>query len=102
MVFVSINYRLNAFGFMALKVLSEKSQTKTSGNYGFMDQIQALKWVKQNIVNFGGDPNQVLRILSFHSKFLSSSNNKIFSDYSSIEFDSLFGDICTFCEIFLV
>eukprot|EP00794_Sanderia_malayensis_P005166 gene5166-5818_t len=58
-ILVGINYRLNAFGFMTLDVLSANSKTKTSGNYGFMDQILALKWVKVNIVAFGGDPEAV-------------------------------------------
>ncbi|XP_051579819.1 para-nitrobenzyl esterase [Myxocyprinus asiaticus] len=58
-VYVSLNYRLNAFGFMALEVLREGSPTNSSGNYGFMDQIQALQWVKRNIHNFGGDAGRV-------------------------------------------
>ncbi|XP_060582943.1 para-nitrobenzyl esterase-like isoform X2 [Ruditapes philippinarum] len=58
-VFVSINYRLNAFGFMALKWLQNNSSTNTSGNYGFMDMIEGLRWVQKNIHKFGGDPNQV-------------------------------------------
>nr|XP_055030449.1 para-nitrobenzyl esterase-like [Misgurnus anguillicaudatus]XP_055030450.1 para-nitrobenzyl esterase-like [Misgurnus anguillicaudatus]XP_055030451.1 para-nitrobenzyl esterase-like [Misgurnus anguillicaudatus] len=58
-VYVSMNYRLNAFGFMALKVLREGSATNSSGNYGFMDQIQALHWVQKNIHKFGGDANRV-------------------------------------------
>ncbi|XP_069132142.1 para-nitrobenzyl esterase-like [Argopecten irradians] len=58
-VYVSMNYRLQAFGFMALDILSQNSKTNTSGNYGFMDQILALKWVQENIRNFGGDPNKV-------------------------------------------
>uniref|UniRef100_A0A8C6S287 Carboxylic ester hydrolase n=1 Tax=Neogobius melanostomus TaxID=47308 RepID=A0A8C6S287_9GOBI len=58
-VYVSFNYRLNAFGFMALETLRDGSPTNTSGNYGFMDQILALQWVKKNIRLFGGDPNRV-------------------------------------------
>ncbi|KAG7333043.1 hypothetical protein KOW79_003178 [Hemibagrus wyckioides] len=58
-VFVSLNYRLNAFGFMALELLRKSSPTNTSGNYGFMDQIQALHWVQKNIHVFGGDPKKV-------------------------------------------
>uniref|UniRef100_A0A8C1UEJ6 Carboxylic ester hydrolase n=1 Tax=Cyprinus carpio TaxID=7962 RepID=A0A8C1UEJ6_CYPCA len=58
-VYISLNYRLNAFGFMALEVLREGSPTNSSGNYGFMDQIQALQWVQRNIHNFGGDAGRV-------------------------------------------
>ncbi|XP_060072894.1 para-nitrobenzyl esterase-like [Ylistrum balloti] len=58
-VYVSMNYRLQAFGFMALDILSKNSKTNTSGNYGHMDQILALKWVQENIRNFGGNPNKV-------------------------------------------
>ncbi|XP_076011629.1 para-nitrobenzyl esterase [Genypterus blacodes] len=59
MVYVSFNYRLNAFGFMALEILREGSHTNSSGNYGFMDQIQVLRWVKDYIQAFGGDPGKV-------------------------------------------
>ncbi|GLD55686.1 uncharacterized protein AKAME5_000812600 [Lates japonicus] len=58
-VYVSFNYRLNAFGFLALEILREGSPRNTSGNYGFMDQIAALKWVQRNIHLFGGDPGRV-------------------------------------------
>ena len=58
-VAVSFNYRLNAFGFLTLKSLADISPSKTSGNYGFMDQILALKWVQANIKKFGGDPESV-------------------------------------------
>lgn len=58
-VFVTINYRLNVFGFLALPELTQESEHGSSGNYGLLDQITALKWVKQNISAFGGDPNNV-------------------------------------------
>jgi para-nitrobenzyl esterase len=57
-VFVSINYRVGPFGFMAHPDLS-KEQNNASGNYGLMDQIEALQWIQRNIFAFGGDPNQV-------------------------------------------
>ena len=59
---VSFNYRLNAFGFLALQSLADASPSKTSGNYGFMDQILALRWVQANIEKFGGDPGSVTLI----------------------------------------
>ncbi|XP_077978044.1 para-nitrobenzyl esterase-like [Glandiceps talaboti] len=59
MVYVNLNYRLNGFGFLALDILSELSETHTSGNFGFMDQILGLKWVRDNIRNFGGNPDLV-------------------------------------------
>lgn len=58
-VFVTINYRLGIFGFMAHPELSAESDLKTSGNYGILDQIAALQWVKQNIAAFGGNPDNV-------------------------------------------
>lgn len=58
-VLVSINYRLGALGFLAHPLLSEESENKVSGNYGFLDQLLALKWVQENIESFGGDPNNV-------------------------------------------
>lgn len=58
-VFVSMNYRLGALGWLALPALSAESPHGVSGNYGLLDQIAALKWVKQNIAAFGGDPGNV-------------------------------------------
>lgn len=58
-VFVSINYRVGVMGFMAHPELSKESGNNASGNYGFLDQIAALKWVQKNIVAFGGDPSNV-------------------------------------------
>ena len=58
-VLVTINYRLGIFGFMPYGELSAESPHGVSGNYGILDQIQSLKWVKANIAQFGGDPNNV-------------------------------------------
>ncbi|XP_076459937.1 neurotactin-like [Babylonia areolata] len=58
-VFVSVNYRLGPFGFLALDALSRNSSSGTSGNYGLMDTVLALEWVRDNIRNFGGNPNKV-------------------------------------------
>jgi para-nitrobenzyl esterase len=57
-VFVSINYRVGALGFMAHPELSQEGNG-SSGNYGLMDQVAALQWVKENITAFGGDPSNV-------------------------------------------
>jgi para-nitrobenzyl esterase len=58
-VFVTINYRLGVFGFLALPELTAESGLKVSGNYGFLDQIAALQWIQKNIAAFGGDPGNV-------------------------------------------
>lgn len=58
-IFVSINYRHGVFGFLAHQQLNEESSIGTSGNYGILDQIAALKWVRRNIVQFGGDPDNI-------------------------------------------
>jgi para-nitrobenzyl esterase len=56
---VSFNYRLNKFGFFAHPALTKESPDAPLGNYAVLDQIAALKWVKANIAQFGGDPNNV-------------------------------------------
>jgi para-nitrobenzyl esterase len=58
-ILVSMNYRLGIFGFLSHPDLSRESTAKASGNYGLMDQIAALHWIKANIAAFGGDPGQV-------------------------------------------
>ena len=58
-VVVTINYRLGAFGFFAHPELAKESGRNAAGNYGMMDAIAALQWVKRNIAAFGGDPNNV-------------------------------------------
>jgi para-nitrobenzyl esterase len=59
LVFVSFNYRLGRFGFFAHPALAKEFPDSARGNYGYMDQIAALQWVKRNIAAFGGDPNNV-------------------------------------------
>jgi para-nitrobenzyl esterase len=58
-VVVTVNYRLNIFGFFAHPELSKEASYKGSGNYGLLDQHAALKWVQKNIGAFGGDPKRV-------------------------------------------
>jgi para-nitrobenzyl esterase len=58
-VVVSINYRLGVLGWLAHPDLSAESPAGISGNYGLMDQIAALEWVKRNVESFGGDPDNV-------------------------------------------
>ncbi|UBM57910.1 carboxylesterase family protein [Marinilongibacter aquaticus] len=58
-VVVTCNYRLGIFGFLAHKDLSAEAPYHSSGNYGSLDQLAALKWVKENIAAFGGNPNHV-------------------------------------------
>lgn len=56
---VTVGYRLGALGFLAHPALSADSPHRSSGNYGLMDQIAALEWVRRNITAFGGDPGRV-------------------------------------------
>jgi carboxylesterase type B len=58
-VLVAVSYRLNVFGFFAHPALSTDSEHGVSGNYGFLDQLAALRWVRDNIAAFGGDPANV-------------------------------------------
>ena len=56
---VTANYREGVFGFFAHPDLTAASDYKGSGNYGFLDQVAAIKWVKENIAAFGGDPDKI-------------------------------------------
>jgi para-nitrobenzyl esterase len=58
-VLVTINYRVNVFGFLAHPALTQESDHHVSGNYGTLDQIAALAWVQKNIAAFGGNPGNV-------------------------------------------
>jgi len=58
-VFVSINYRVGVFGFLAHPELTKESVSHSSGNYGLQDQIAGIKWVQKNISAFGGDPDNI-------------------------------------------
>jgi para-nitrobenzyl esterase len=58
-VTVTVNYRLGVFGFMAHPELTKESPNHASGNYGLLDQAAAIRWVRQNIAAFGGDPQHI-------------------------------------------
>src|SRR5262245_58486475 len=58
-VLITINYRLGPLGYLAHPELTAESTRRSSGNYGVLDQIAALKWVQKNASAFGGDPNRV-------------------------------------------
>ena len=58
-VVVSANYRLGPMGFFAHPALTAESLHHSSGNYGLLDQLEALEWVHENISRFGGDPNRI-------------------------------------------
>jgi para-nitrobenzyl esterase len=59
LVTVTVNYRLGIFGFLSHPELSAESPAKASGNYGLLDQVAALRWVRDNIAAFGGDPARI-------------------------------------------
>jgi len=58
-ILVTINYRLGRLGFFAFPALSQEHPGEPKGNYAYMDQVAALKWVQKNIAAFGGDPHNV-------------------------------------------
>ena len=58
-IVVNLGYRLGVFGYLANEALAAESPNGTTGNYGLLDQIKALEWVRDNIAAFGGDPNNV-------------------------------------------
>ena len=58
-VAITANYREGIFGFFAHPELSKETAYRGSGNYGFLDQVAAIQWVKENISAFGGDPDRI-------------------------------------------
>ena len=58
-VVITANYRLGPLGFLAHPALSGESAQDASGNYGLLDQIAALEWIRENVAGFGGDPERV-------------------------------------------
>ena len=58
-VTVTVNYRLDVFGFLALPALAAESPHHATGNYGLLDQVAALQWVHRNIAAFGGNPDEI-------------------------------------------
>jgi para-nitrobenzyl esterase len=58
-IVVTANYRLGPMGFLALPALTAESAHHASGNYGLLDQIAALRWVRENIARFGGDSGRI-------------------------------------------
>ncbi len=59
LIVVTINYRLGALGFLTHPELTRESDHYASGNYGLLDQVAALQWIRKNIAAFGGDPGRV-------------------------------------------
>ncbi|MBC7976123.1 MAG: carboxylesterase family protein, partial [Myxococcales bacterium] len=83
-IVVTINYRLGALGFTAHPSLTAESADAASGNYGLLDQQEALRWVRRNILLFGGDPTRVTIFgesaggLSVHAHLASPTSHGLF------------------------
>jgi para-nitrobenzyl esterase len=59
LVYINFNYRLGRVGFFAHPALTKERPNELHGNYGYMDQLAALKWIKRNVAAFGGDPGNI-------------------------------------------
>jgi para-nitrobenzyl esterase len=83
-ILITFNYRVGRFGFFAFPALDQEHPDEPKGNYAYMDQIAALKWVQQNIAAFGGNPNNVTIFgfsaggVSVHSLFASPMARGLF------------------------
>lgn len=104
-VFVNINYRVGILGFLAHPELSaEAGADGVSGNYGILDQIAALNWVKSNIAAFGGNPNNVTIMgqsagaASVNALVASPKAAGLFKNAFSLSFDSVSSDWKTLAE----
>lgn len=110
MVFVSFNYRLNVFGYLAIK----SGQETLNGNYGLADQILALQWVQKNIRLFGGATNKVrnfywkvisVRMIGFAISQIQSSLNvilcKLFSPCRLLQLGCAFKVVAVWLQIYV-
>lgn len=88
-LYLALNYRLGIFGFMAHPELTRESGHDASGDWGFLDQVAALKWVQRNIAAFGGDPRNVT--LVGQSAGSMSINNLMASPLAKGLFQRVFG-----------
>ena len=106
-VFVTFNYRLGIFGFLAHPELTAESEEGISGNYALLDQIAALTWVKENIRQFGGDPDNVTiigqsagsacaELLAVSPKAAGLFHNAAFLSYPQLE--KTYGDMAVYQE----
>jgi len=92
-VYVNLNYRLGIFGYLAHPDLSAESTEGVSGNYAILDQVAALKWVKNNIANFGGDPDNVTIVgqsagsASVHTLILTPKARGLFKNAVAMSFN---------------
>ena len=89
-VAVTVNYRLGIFGFLAHPELTKESAHHASGNYGLMDQTEALRWVHRNITAFGGNPDNIT--IAGESAGSSSVNAQVVSPLSRNLFAAAIGE----------
>jgi para-nitrobenzyl esterase len=81
-VFVSVNSRLGVLGFLSHAALSAEHPEKISGNYGSLDQIAVLQWIKRNIAAFGGDPSHVF-LFGTSAGWPAQSGNDVYFEFDA-------------------